>query len=158
MNFAVVDLVFALLILALAVRGAVRGFVAEIGSVAALVAGLGGAILFYKSVSLLIEKWVGRSLWNPLIAFLVLFLLLYLLVKLLERLLAAAFERLKLEKLDRAIGLFLGLAEGLLAVCIVLFLLNWQPFFEVKGILAQSLFARFLSPILPSPQRIFGHV
>ena len=107
---------------------------------------------------LLIEKWFGRSLWNPLIAFLVLFLLLYLLVKLLERLLAAAFERLKLEKLDRAIGLFLGLAEGLLAVCIVLFLLNWQPFFEVKGILAQSLFARFLSPILPSPQRIFGHV
>jgi hypothetical protein len=77
----------------LRIRGAIRGFVAEIGSVAAFVAGFGGAILFYKSVSLLIEKWFGPSMWNPLIAFLILFVLLYLLVKLLERLLAAVFDK-----------------------------------------------------------------
>lgn len=158
MRVAAVDIVFIVLILALTVRGVIRGFVAEFGSVAALFIGIGGAVLFNKSVAALIGRWFGVSYWNPLIAFLVLFLLLYLLVKLLERLLAAVFDKLNLERLDRALGFFLGLAEGLLVVCVLLFLLNWQPLFDTKGLLANSLFARFLSPILPPPQRIFRHV
>jgi membrane protein required for colicin V production len=158
MSIAAIDIVFALLILVLAVRGAIRGFVAEFGSVAALFLGLGGAIALYKSVAVLIGKWFGTSLWNPLIALLVVFLLIYLLVKALERLLEALFDRLNLERLDRAIGLFLGLAEGLLLVGVLLFLLNWQPFFDTRGLLRDSLFARFLSPLLPSRERLFGHV
>ena len=44
MSFASIDIVFAVLILVLAVRGAIRGFVAEFGSVAALcMAGSDGA-------------------------------------------------------------------------------------------------------------------
>jgi len=158
MSYATIDLVFAVLIVVLAVRGAIRGFVAEFGSVAALFLGLGGAIALYKSVAALLGKWFGTSLWNPLIGFLVVFLLIYLVVKLLERLLAALFDKLNLERLDRAIGLFLGLAEGLLLAGVLLFLLNWQPFFDTRGLLQDSLFARFLSPLLPSPERLFDHV
>ncbi len=158
MSFAAIDVVFLVLIFVLAIRGAIRGFVTEIGSVAALVIGLGGAILFYKPLAALIGRLFGSSMWNPLIAFLILFLLLYLVIKLLERLLHAMFDKLNLERLDRAIGFFLGLAEGLLAVCVLLFLLNWQPLFDARRLLEHSLFARVLSPILPSPQRIFGHV
>jgi membrane protein required for colicin V production len=158
MGFAAIDIVFLVLIVVLAIRGAIRGFVTEIGSVAALVVGLGGAILFYKPLAALIGRLFGISMWNPLIAFLILFLVLYLLIKLLEHLLHAVFDKLDLERLDRAIGFFLGLAEGLLAVCVLLFLLNWQPLFDARKLLEHSLFARVLSPILPSPQRIFGHV
>jgi membrane protein required for colicin V production len=158
MGFAAIDVVFLVLIVVLAIRGAIRGFVTEIGSVAALVVGLGGAILFYKPLAALIGRLFGVSMWNPLIAFLILFLLLYLVIKLLERLLHAVFDKLNLERLDRAIGFFLGLAEGLLAVCVLLFLLNWQPLFDARKLLEHSLFARVLSPILPSPQRIFRHV
>jgi membrane protein required for colicin V production len=157
-SITAIDIVFALLILVLAVRGAIRGFVAEFGSVAALFLGLGGAIALYKSVAVLLDKWFGTSLWNPLIAFLVVFLLIYLVVKTLERLLGALFDRLDLERLDRAIGLFLGLAEGLLLVGVLLFLLSWQPFFDTRGLLRDSLFARFLAPLLPSPERLFRHV
>jgi membrane protein required for colicin V production len=158
MGFAAIDIVFLVLIVVLAIRGAIRGFVTEIGSVAALVVGLGGAILFYKPLAALIGRLFGISMWNPLIAFLILFLVLYLVIKLLEHLLHAMFDKLNLERLDRAIGFFLGLAEGLLAVCVLLFLLNWQPLFDARKLLEHSLFARVLSPILPSPQRIFGHV
>ena len=158
MSFATIDIVFTILIVVLAVRGAIRGFVAEFGSVAALFLGLGGAIALYKSVAVLLGKWFGTSLWNPLIAFLVVFLLIYLVVKALERLLAALFDKLDLERLDRAIGLFLGLAEGLLLVGVLLFLLNWLPFLDTRGLLQDSLFARLLSPLLPSPERLSGHV
>ncbi len=158
MGFAAIDIVFLVLIVVLVIRGAIRGFVTEVGSVAALVIGFGGAILFYKPLAALIGRLFGVSMWNPLIAFLVLFLVLYLVIKLLEHLLHAMFDKLNLERLDRAIGFFFGLAEGLLAVCVLLFLLNWQPLFDARKLLEHSLFARVLSPILPSPQRIFGHV
>jgi membrane protein required for colicin V production len=158
MSFALIDIVFVVLLVVLAIRGAIRGFVTEIGSVAALVVGLGGAILFYKPLAALIGRMFGNSMWNPLIAFLVLFLLLYMVIKVLEHLLHAVFDKLNLERLDRAIGFFLGLAEGLLAVCLLLFLLGWQPLFDARQLLERSLFARFLAPILPSPLRIIGHV
>jgi membrane protein required for colicin V production len=156
LNFAVIDLVFALLIIAAALRGAIRGFVTEIGMMAALIVGLGGALLFTKSLARLLAQYFGESLWNQIIAFLVIFLLIYILVKLLESLLRGLIDRLSLERLDRALGLFLGLGEGVLLVGIILFLLNWQPFFEVDQLLGSSVFAQLLFPLLPSPDRIFG--
>jgi membrane protein required for colicin V production len=155
MHFEVVDVVFAVLIAVLAVRGALRGLVAEVGSMAALILGLGGAFLFYKPAAALLSRYFKASMWTPLIAFLVLFLLLYLLVKLCERLLHSLVERLSLDRLDSAFGFFLGIAEGLLLVGVLLFLINWQPFFASQKLLADSFFARMLVPVLPSPERIF---
>jgi membrane protein required for colicin V production len=155
-QIAVVDIVFVLLVLILAIRGAIKGFVSEIGSMAALILGFGGAIVFYKPLSSLIGRYIGQSMWNPLIAFLVLFLALYLVVKLLERLLQNIVERLNLNRLDSVLGFFLGLAEAVLLIGVVLFALNWQPFFDPRSLLSESIFARFLFPLLPSPERIFG--
>ncbi len=155
LNFAVIDLVFTLLIVAASLRGAIRGFITEIGMMAALIVGLGGALVFTKSFARLLGQYFGDSLWNQIIAFLVIFLLIYILVKLLESLLRNIVDRLNLERLDRALGLFLGLGEGVLLVGILLFLLNWQPFFEVDQLLGSSIFAQLLFPLLPSPDRIF---
>jgi membrane protein required for colicin V production len=154
-QFELIDVVFAILIVIAAVRGAFRGFVTEVGSAASLILGIGGAILFYRPGARLIAGRFGESMWNPLIAFLVLFLVIYVAVKLVERMLAALFDRLNLNRLDSALGFFLGIGEGLLLVAAALFFLSWQPFFDPAPILGNSLFARFLFPLLPSPERIF---
>ena len=156
MSFEVIDIVFALLVLIAAIRGAFRGFVTEVGSMAALILGFGAAIVFYKPVALLLDRQFGPSMWNQLIAFLILFLLGYLLVKLVQRMLQNIIERPSLDRLDSAMGFLLGLAEGLLVVAVVLFIINWQPFFDPKSVLGSSFFARMLFPVLPSPERIFG--
>jgi membrane protein required for colicin V production len=156
LSFEVIDIVFALLIIIAAIRGAFRGFVAEVGSMAALILGFALAIVFYKPLSLLLQKQFGSSMWNQVIAFLILFLVVYLLVKLVQRLLQNIVERLSLDRLDSAMGLFLGIAEGLIVVGVVLFVINWQPFFDPKNLLGSSFFARMLFPVLPSPERIFG--
>ncbi|MBN2553878.1 MAG: CvpA family protein [Spirochaetales bacterium] len=156
MSFEVIDIVFALIVVIAAIRGAFRGFVTEVGSMAALILGFAMAIVFYKPVALLLEKQFKPSMWNQLIAFLILFLLVYLLVKLVQRLLQNIIERLNLDRLDSALGLFLGITEGLLVVGVVLFVINWQPFFDPRNLLGSSFFARLLFPILPSPERIFG--
>jgi membrane protein required for colicin V production len=152
----VIDIVFALLVVMAAIRGAFRGFVTEVGSMAALILSFGAAIVFYKPVSAILEKQFGQSMWNQLIAFLILFLAVYLLVKLVQRLLLNIVEQLNLDRLDSALGFFLGIAEGLLVVGVVLFVINWQPFFDPKNLLGSSFFARMLFPVLPSPERIFG--
>jgi membrane protein required for colicin V production len=156
LSFEVIDIVFALLVIIAAIRGAFRGFVTEVGSMAALILGFGAAIVFNKPVALLLDRQFGQSMWNQLIAFLILFLLGYLLVKLVQRMLQNIIERLNLDRLDSALGFFLGLAEGLLVVGVALFIINWQPFFDPKSLLGSSFFARMLFPVLPSPERIFG--
>jgi membrane protein required for colicin V production len=156
LSFEVIDIVFALLVVIAAIRGAFRGFVTEVGSMAALILGFGAAIVLYKPVALLLERQFGHSTWNQLIAFLLLFLLGYLLVKLIQRMLQNVIERLNLDRLDSALGFFLGVAEGLLVVAAALFVINWQPFFDPGNLLGSSFFARMLFPVLPSPERIFG--
>jgi membrane protein required for colicin V production len=156
LSFEIIDIVFALLVVIAAIRGAFRGFVTEVGSMAALILGFGAAIVLYKPVALLLERQFGHSTWNQLIAFLLLFLLGYLLVKLIQRMLQNVIERLNLDRLDSALGFFLGVAEGLLVVAAALFVINWQPFFDPGNLLGSSFFARMLFPVLPSPERIFG--
>jgi membrane protein required for colicin V production len=156
LSFEVIDIVFALLVIIAAIRGAFRGFVTEVGSMAALILGFGAAIVLYKPVALLLDRQFGASMWNQLIAFLILFLLGYVLVKLVQRMLQNIIDRLSLDRLDSALGFFLGLAEGLLVVGVVLFIINWQPFFDPGNLLGSSFFARMLFPVLPSPERIFG--
>lgn len=144
------DIVFLVLLAASAIRCTLRGFVAEIMSMAAILASLGGALLLANTGALLIDKYVGFTKWNHIIAFLVIFLAIYLAVKLLEGLLHRLFEKIHLDKLDRALGFFLGLAEGALAVVFLVFLIQMQPLFELDELLNGSSIALFVLDFIPT--------
>lgn len=142
------DLVCSAIVLTLLVRGAVRGFVAEFLSMAAIVLGTAAAVLFSDRVAGVIEDFFGPSLWSGIIAFLAVFLTTYLVVKLLEGLLQRGLERLSLRRLDRAFGLLLGAAEGVLVVAAGLIILSVQPFFDAQPLLVGSYYVRLLIPLV----------
>jgi membrane protein required for colicin V production len=77
-----------------------------------------------------------------------LFLVTFVLVKILERILKDIAERVKLGGIDRALGLALGLLEGLLVVSAALFVLSIQPLFDPSALLEGSIFARILLPLV----------
>ena len=154
-NFSLIDIIIMLVIVAAAIRGTIKGFVAEAASMAALILGIGGAILFSRKLSLVLEKYLGRTGWNQIITFLLIFLVIYIAIKLLEGIMHAIFEKLNLNKLDSALGFFLGIAEGLLVGGLALFVLNWQPVFETHELLRNSLFYRLLLPFLPRTDIFF---
>lgn len=154
-NFSLIDIIIMLVIIAAAIRGTIKGFVAEAASMAALILGIGGAILFSRKLSLVLEKYLGRTAWNQIITFLLIFLVIYIAIKLLEGIMHAIFEKLNLNKLDSALGFFLGIAEGLLVGGLALFVLNWQPVFETHELLRNSLFYRLLLPFLPRTDIFF---
>jgi membrane protein required for colicin V production len=142
------DIVFALIVVIAMIRAAMRGFVTELLSTAAVVLGILAAVLFSAPLSVYVSRLLGESMWSQIIAFLVLFIVVYLAVKLIEGLLHRGIEALSLRKLDSVLGLLLGALEGLLVVCVVLFVLYIQPFFDAGNILEESLSARLILPLL----------
>ncbi len=149
-GFTVLDVILGLLILAAAVRGAVRGFVEELGSVAALALGVWGGLRFSPYLLPPLERLMGRTLWNRVVAFLLLFLAIYVVVKLLELALHNLLSSPDLARLDQVLGFFVGAAEGILVGALILYLLQWQPLFDTRALLRNSFLARILLPLAAS--------
>ncbi len=147
------DIVFLILIAFAALRAGIRGFVHEFLSMAAVLLGIGSAVLFSGIAAQLLQPYLGGGTWSQVVAFLGLFLVVYVVVKLFENALNRLIERINLESLDRALGFFLGIAEGLFLVFVLVLILQLQPVFDVERLLLESEISRFLIPLLPYAER-----
>ena len=143
------DYIFAAIILVATIRCVLKGFVAEIISMAAIGGGILCGVLFSGRGAQIAAGVLGDSPWNRVIAFLVLFLAVYLALKISEGLLYRFLEALQLENLDRALGFFLGLAEGVALSVLLLLVLGSQPFFDIGPLLDESIFARIVIALIP---------
>ncbi len=146
---AVFDVIGIVVLLAAGFRCAFRGFVTEFLSVLAVLVALTLSVLFTASLTPLFAPYLGESFWTPIVAFLILFLVGYLIIKIIESTLHRIIEKIQLEKLDQALGFFLGLIEGLLVLAILVFILQLQSVIEVKALLEESFIAGILQRIIP---------
>ena len=145
----VVDILFLLIILVLIIRSFIKGFVAEVFSIGAVIAGILIAITTNSFFSERIMLWWGwSSPWNRATAFLLLFLLTYIAFKIIESLMHKIFKLLHLGSFDRILGTLLGSIEGILLVFVLVSVLTIQPFFDTVGIFKGSLFVNILVPIV----------
>jgi len=150
MGLAVIDIVFLIIIAIFALRCALRGIVGELMSMAALVLGLLAAIFFFRKTAELIRgKFVPDVKALPeIISFVAVFIAVFAIVKILETILRDIIERIQLGGVDRFLGFFLGVAEGLVIVCLLLFLIIVQPFVDSGLILEGSFLADILMPFI----------
>lgn len=149
MDFVAIDVVFALILVFTTLRAAIRGFVTELLSMASLILGIAAAVLFSGVVGAYFDRFLGESAWSQVAAFLAIFLAVYILVKIFENALHRLIEHIHLESLDHALGLFLGVIEGLLVTFVLILIIQVQPFFSPDSVLDGSVFARLLVPFLP---------
>jgi membrane protein required for colicin V production len=152
-SLAVADIVFAVLILILMIRCALRGFISAMLSWASVALGLLMAFLLYKNgAAFLRERFFGNLQVAPeALAFIVLFLIVFVAVQILETILKDIIQRISLGGVDRVLGLIFGFFEGLLLVSLILFLLVIQPLFPPEAALGNSFFARLLLPLIAAP-------
>lgn len=155
MEFNALDIVFGVVLLVAAVRCAFRGFIAEVMSMAALILGIGLAVLFSNLAADYLEPYLGDSMWNQVIGFLAIFLLVYLVVKIFEGALHRLFEKIQLERLDRALGFVLGVAEGLLVISIAIIVIYLQPFVPPERIVGNSIVTTVILRVLPLTEMNF---
>ena len=148
MNIAVIDIVFASIVLILVVRCALRGFIEEFMSMAALVLGVLFAVLFFKPGAAFVSGKLGVTMLPEVVSFIALFLIAFIIVKIFEKILCGIIERIDMAGLDKGLGVVLGLVEGLLVVSVALFVVSVQPLFDPTNLLDKSLFAKYLMPFV----------
>jgi membrane protein required for colicin V production len=151
MNLAIIDIVFIVLIFILVIRCALRGFISEIMSMAAGVLGVLSAILFYKPGAAFVRTKIlaDMQVVPELIAFVVLVAIVFFCIKVLQHIIQDIISRVNLlEGFDHALGLIFGLLEGLVLVCLILFVINIQPLFNPASLLEHSIFAQVLNPLM----------
>jgi membrane protein required for colicin V production len=150
------DWIFLAVLVLLGIRCMSRGFVEEVLSVAGLLVGLLAALVFYRGAGELFVRW-GMSAQPAalpgIMGFAAVFLVGFLAMKLVERLISEGIEAAELGGIDRALGLVLGLAEGLLLISLVLVAMSllepaFKPLAGYSKLLRDSYFARVLLPII----------
>ncbi|UTC75854.1 CvpA family protein [Treponema sp. OMZ 792] len=148
MQIGSADIVFLIILTFFAVKVTVTGFIDEFFSKAAVIVGGLIAFLFYKLLTPVITELLGEKSLSAVIAFLILFLSAYLIIKLVQVFLGSLFSNESLKNLDRSLGFFLGLVEGLIVIGVILMLINIQTFISFDKILSESIFAKILSPFI----------
>ena len=156
MNLSVMDFIFIGLIALFMIRCYLKGFVSELLSMAAIVLGLLASLYFYKNGAIFLREqfWPDLKSIPEVIAFVGLFLIVFILVKLLEAMLKGIISGVRLGGADRFLGIIFGLAEGLVVISLILFLLMIQPLFDPTGILADSFFAKHLLPLITGVEKL----
>ena len=73
---------------------------------------------------------------------------------------AKVFEWSILKSLDRTLGFIFGIVEGLALVCLIVFLLSAQPFFNTQTIFDGSFYYNIIQSVFNSDVRkeIGNHV
>jgi len=155
--FSVIDLVFVGLIGLFMIRCYLKGFITEILSMAAVVLGLLAALFFHKSGA----EYLKNQFWHDtnivllkIAAFAILFIFVFAVIKIVEKMLVNIIDAVSLTKADSYLGIIFGLAEGLVVVSLILFLLKIQPLFDSTEMLNDSIFARFLLPLIIGKEKV----
>lgn len=155
MNIAIVDIVFAGIIIIFTLRCAVKGVVSELMSLAALIFGLLSAIFFFRKAAIIVrERFMpGVKTLPEIISFVALFLIVFAAIKLVEVMLKGIIEGVRLSGPDHFLGFIFGLGEGVIVVCLLLFIITIQPFIFPEAILKGSFFAEFFLPFIMGTNR-----
>jgi membrane protein required for colicin V production len=150
MKLAVIDIIFIALILIFTVRCFVKGFISELMSMASVILGLLAALYFYKKGGELVRSrfMPDMEILPEVIAFIALFLIVFIAVKIVESMLKEIIEGIRLGGADRFLGIFFGIAEGIVVVSLVLFVFSIQPLFDPGPFFEESFFAKILLPFI----------
>ncbi|MBR6297503.1 MAG: CvpA family protein [Treponema sp.] len=150
MNLPIIDYFFLGILVFCIIMGVVKGFVDSVFDKAAPVLSVIASFLFYKPASALFEGVIAKPIFRSLVAFLAIFVAVFLITKLVQAILSKFFENQVMGGLNRALGFLFGVAEGAAIIFFILFVISWQPFFDLSSVCERSFFYGLLSPFLPS--------
>ena len=150
MSLSLIDIIFILIILIASLRGAYVGMIAEIVSLASLFISLLLAAVFYGDGA----EWIqDRSSLNDIayiIAFAGIFLVCFIVFKILQKGIVKLVDDSAMEGMDKILGFFFGILEGILIIFLVVYLINFQTFFDISGIVKGSELIPYMERFLPA--------
>jgi len=120
-----IDLVFTVLLLWAAYRGYTKGFIVQLATLAALLLGILGAVMFSDfTSSVIIKKFDVSGQYLPIISFAVTFIAIVIAVHLLAKMLNKLMDAIALGILNRLLGVTFSVLKIAFIVSIILVLIN----------------------------------
>lgn len=156
MNFGVIDWVFSGIIIIFAIGGVIKGFIDNVFGKIAFIAGIVLAYFFYDDIAEKLLKDVKVEFAAKIISFLLIFVVTFIVIKIVQMIVAKVFEWSILKSLDRTLGFIFGMVEGGAVVCLIIFLLTAQPFFNAMNILDGSFYYNIVSSLFHSTKEEIG--
>ena len=151
MNLSWMDILFIVILIFTIINAAIKGFVHEFFSKAAFFLGIFLAMVFYPKLNEYMIRGIKIELLSKIVSFILIFILVYLIVRLIQVIVKKAFSGEILSGLDHSLGVFVGIAEGLALIALILGILYMQPWFDINELLENSIFHKMLSGILSAP-------
>ena len=156
MGFTVIDWIFSGVIILFAISGVIKGFIDNVFGKLAFVAGILLGYIFYKDVATGLLKDIKVTFAANIIAFLLIFVVTFLVIKIVQMIVARVFQWSILKSLDRTLGFIFGIVEGGAVVCLLIFLLTAQPFFNVSLLFENSFYVNIVTSLFNSSKEEIG--
>ncbi len=118
------DVVVLVLVLLAALAGLARGFVGEIVSLVAWIAGIAVVRFFHVPAQAIARQYTGTEAGGAILAVVVLFLGAFIAVRVLGGMLSSSAKASVIGPVDRLLGLGFGAAKGVLAAALLFLLTN----------------------------------
>jgi len=138
----ILDAIFLILTLVIAVVAAFKGFIKEVLGKAAWILAMLCSVWFYQKLAVQFQATIKNQTVRNAIAFVLIFMLVFLVVKIIEVILSKIFSGEIVGGLNRALGFLLGIVEGLVLSFFILFLMTAQPWINVEDVTKGSLFLK----------------
>lgn len=155
MTFVPIDIFFIVITVFLALLGAIKGLSDSVFGKLEFIAGVAAGIIFNEKVCVLLSEYISIQILLKIISFLILFIIAFLIVKIIHLISDKIFESNALKGLNRALGFFWGIAEGIVVVSFILVVLVEQPWFDVSGLLNESYFFDVYNSLRPEITQTF---
>ena len=156
MEFAIIDWIFSGIILIFGISGIIKGFIDNVFGKIAFIAGIILGYLFYKDIATGLLKDIKVPYAANIIAFLLIFVVTFLIIKIVQMIVSKLFQWSILKSLDRTLGFIFGMVEGAAVVCLIIFVLTAQPFFNSMTFLEGSFFYNLTSSLFNSTKEEIG--
>lgn len=148
MSIALTDVIFLLIILIFAIVAAAKGFIKAIFGKLCWILGLLGAFLLYKKLMGHMTSLVHNETLSFILCFVLIFVVIFLIVKIIQTIIERIFDGEIMKGLDRSLGFFFGIVEGLVVIFVFVLILTYQPWFDCSKLFEGSWLVKMLSPLL----------
>ena len=118
------DIVVGIIVVLAALAGLARGFVGEIVSLLAWVAGIVAVRFFYTPVKAMTAGLTGTESGGAILAFVAVFLVAFIIVRIIGGKISAGTKASIIGPVDRVLGLGFGAAKGVLGAALLFLLVN----------------------------------
>jgi membrane protein required for colicin V production len=155
-----IDFVIVILLVLAFISGFTNGFVKEVASLAGLILGIWGAIIFSEFTAAKLYEWFDMTgQYVGIIAFLITFGIIVVLIHFIGMLADKLIDAISLGFLNRILGMVFGVIKSVLILSVIFVILNAidarHPFLP-KGRIEESKFYNPISDIAPALFPIIG--